>query len=63
MEVDIIRLTSQDYWLVAPVAIGANRAGGLIPGTSGAGDGVTVIEPGVMTVRPFPLDIAFTGAV
>ena len=56
-------MTSQDYWLVAPVAIGANRAGGLIPGTSGAGDGVTVIEPGVMTVRPFPLDIAFTGAV
>jgi len=64
---DIIRLTSQGYWPVAPVAIGAGRAGGGLippfPGTSGTGDGVTVTEPGVMTVRPFPLGIAFTGAV
>lgn len=59
-------MTSQGYWPVAPVAIGADRAGGGLipsfPGISGTGDGVTVTEPGVMTVRPFPLDIAFTGA-
>ena len=59
-------MTLQDYWPVALVAIGADRAGDLIPpfpGRSGAGDGAIVIEPGVMTVRPWPLDTAFTGAV
>ena len=47
---------SQDYWLVAPATTGVDRAGGGLippfPGNSGAGDGVTVTEPGVMTVRP-----------
>jgi len=64
--VDIVRLTSQDYWPVAPVAIGAGRAGDLIPpfpDTSGAGDGVTVTEPGVMIVRPLRLGTAFIGTV
>ena len=64
---DTVCLTSQDYWPVAPVAIGADRAGGDLippfPGTSGTGDGFTAIEPGVMIVRPLPLGIAFTGAV
>ena len=63
----MIRLTSQDYWPVAPVAIGVDRTGGDLippfPGTSGAGDGDTIIEPGVMIVRPLPLGIAFTEAV
>lgn len=58
---------SQDYWLVAPATTGADRAGGGLippfPGNSGAGDGVTVIEPGVMIVRPWPLGIGFAGAV
>jgi len=64
---EVVRLTSQVYWPVAPVVIGADKAGGDLippfPGTSGTGDGITVIEPGVMTVRPLPLGIAFTGAV
>lgn len=64
---DTVLLASQDYWLVAPVAIGVDKVGeDLIPpfpGTSGTGDGVTVIEPGVMTVRPLPLGIVFIGAV
>ena len=64
---DIVQLTSENYWPVAPVATGVDRAGGgLIPpfsDASEAGDGVIIIEPGVMTVRPLPFGIAFTGGV
>lgn len=66
MGLDIIHMTSQVYWSVAPVETGVDRAGGLIPpfpDTSMTGGGVTVIEPGVKTVRPLPLAIALVGAV
>lgn len=62
----MVQLTSQDYWSVAPVATGVNRAGGLIPpfpDTSAAGDVTMVREPGVMIVKPLPLGVALTGAV
>jgi hypothetical protein len=65
MGAGIVHFTSRDYWSAAPVATGVDRAGGLIPpfpDTSVVGDGATVIESGVMTVRPLPLGIAFVGA-
>jgi hypothetical protein len=51
---------------MTPAGTGADRGGGLIPpfsDASEAGDGVKVIEPGVMTVRPLPFEKDFTGAV
>lgn len=63
---NLVHLASQTYWPAAPVVTGVDRAGGGLippfPGTSGTADGVTVMEPGVMTVRPLPFGMAFTGA-